>query len=93
MIFSVSVRLLQALIGRVTETLRELSTNYGRIALIEFADDVGVAEQFKPLSNEEIATLRQRAEEIKGPSLEDWKPNVETRTGMASDPFTSLAHG
>lgn len=59
----------------------------------QLEDDVRIAQQFKPFSAEEMAALRQRAAEIKGPSLEDWKRNVQTQTGMAPRPFTSLSHG
>jgi hypothetical protein len=47
----------------------------------QIEDDVRVAQQFKPLSGEEMAGLRSRAEPIKGPRLENWKRNTE-RAGL-----------
>lgn len=39
----------------------------------QLEDDVRIAQQFKPLPEEEMAALRTRADSIKGPSLEYWK--------------------
>lgn len=44
----------------------------------QLEDDVRVAQQFKPLTGEQMAALRDRAKEVKGPLLEDWKRNVES---------------
>jgi predicted aldo/keto reductase-like oxidoreductase len=41
-------------------------------------DDVRVAQQFKPLTEQQMASLRQEASKLKGPQLEDWKRNTET---------------
>jgi uncharacterized protein len=43
-------------------------------------DDVRIAQEFKPLGEEQLAALRQRVEKLKGPQLEDWKINTETAT-------------
>ena len=45
----------------------------------QLEDDVRFAQQFKPLSAEEMDPLRQRAKEIAGPHLEDWKRNTQDR--------------
>jgi predicted aldo/keto reductase-like oxidoreductase len=61
----------------------------------QLEDDVRIAQQFKPLAAEEMDALRRRAEEIKGPSLEDWKRNIKDRAG-GSSPLHSdsrLRHG
>jgi len=48
----------------------------------QLEDDVRVAQQFKPLTAEEMDPLRQRAKEIAGPYLEDWKRNTQARSGV-----------
>jgi predicted aldo/keto reductase-like oxidoreductase len=50
----------------------------------QLEDDVRIAQQFKPLVAEEMDALRRRAEEIKGPSLEDWKRNIKDRASESS---------
>ncbi|MGH9835683.1 MAG: aldo/keto reductase [Blastocatellia bacterium] len=45
----------------------------------QLEDDARVAQSFKPLGDRQMAALRQRAERIKGPLLEDWKKNVESK--------------
>jgi predicted aldo/keto reductase-like oxidoreductase len=54
-------------------------TAIGCTTIGQLEDDVRFAQQFKPLEAEEMNALRQRAEGIKGPYLEDWKRNVEGR--------------
>ena len=44
-------------------------------------DDVRIAQEFKPLTPEQLATLRERAVKMAGPQLEDWK--INTQTGAA----------
>ncbi len=48
----------------------------GATTIGQLEDDVRIAQQFKPLSNEEMDRLRQRASKIAGPALEDWKRRV-----------------
>ncbi len=48
----------------------------------QLEDDVRVAQQFKQLSAEEMNPLRQRAQDIAGPSLEDWKRNTQSRGSL-----------
>ncbi len=43
----------------------------------QIEDDVRIAQQFKPMSQEQLAEVRQKAEKFKGPQLEDWKRNTE----------------
>jgi hypothetical protein len=40
-------------------------------------DDVRIAKEFEPLSDTMMSSLRQRADKLKGPDLEDWKRNTE----------------
>jgi uncharacterized protein len=54
-------------------------------------DDIRIAREFKPLAEKELAAIRSRAAEIKGPSLEDWKRNLEVRAGF--DPRPAYAGG
>jgi hypothetical protein len=58
-------------------------------------DDVRIAQQFKPLAEEEMDALRRRAEEIKGPSLEDWKRNIKDKARGSSvlHSASRLRHG
>jgi predicted aldo/keto reductase-like oxidoreductase len=44
----------------------------------QIEDDVRIAQQFKPLSEDQMALLRERGAKLKGPQLEDWKINTET---------------
>jgi predicted aldo/keto reductase-like oxidoreductase len=46
-------------------------------------DDVRIAQQFKPLNDQQMASLRQEASKLKGPQFEDWKRNTETATAGA----------
>jgi len=43
----------------------------------QLEDDVRIAKEFTPLSDTMMTALRQRADRIKGPDLEDWKRNTE----------------
>lgn len=52
-----------------------LSVGCTTIGQIE--DDVRIAQQFNPLSEEQLAQIRQKAAEFKGPQLENWKINTE----------------
>jgi predicted aldo/keto reductase-like oxidoreductase len=44
----------------------------------QIEDDVRIAQQFKPLAEEQLAEIRERAAKFKGPQTEDWKRNTET---------------
>jgi uncharacterized protein len=43
----------------------------------QIEDDVRIAQQFKPMNQQQLAELREKAEKFKGPLLEDWKRNTE----------------
>jgi predicted aldo/keto reductase-like oxidoreductase len=62
-------------------------TAIGCTTIGQLEDDVRFAQQFKPLSPGEMNALRQRAGNIKGPRLEDWKRNIqdEERKSPASE--------
>jgi aryl-alcohol dehydrogenase-like predicted oxidoreductase len=53
----------------------------------QLEDDVRIAQHFKPLTGEQMAALRERAKEVKGPLLEDWKRNVESAQ-LRTRPYT-----
>jgi predicted aldo/keto reductase-like oxidoreductase len=44
----------------------------------QLEDDVRIAQQFKPLSNDQMAKLREKGAQFKGPQVEDWKLNLHT---------------
>jgi predicted aldo/keto reductase-like oxidoreductase len=50
----------------------------------QIEDDVRIAQQFKPLGEEQLAQIREKAAKFKGPQLEDWKTNPET---AAASPY------
>jgi predicted aldo/keto reductase-like oxidoreductase len=43
----------------------------------QIEDDVRIAQQFKPLSEAQLAEIREKGSKLKGPQLEDWKVNTE----------------
>jgi predicted aldo/keto reductase-like oxidoreductase len=49
----------------------------GCTTLGQIEDDVRIAQQFQPLSEEQLTQIRTKAEKFKGPQLEDWKLNTE----------------
>jgi len=67
----------------------------GCTSIGQLEDDVRIAQQFKPFTPEEMDSLRKRAEEIKGPGLEDWKRNIkEPATASAAfHPVSRQRHG
>jgi predicted aldo/keto reductase-like oxidoreductase len=46
----------------------------------QIEDDVRIAQRFKPLGEEQMAELREKAARLKGPQLEEWKLNTQTAT-------------
>jgi len=44
----------------------------------QIEDDVRIAREFKPLTEEQLAGIRKRAKQLAGPGLEDWKRNTQT---------------
>ena len=61
-------------------------TTVGCTTLGQLEDDVRIAREFSPYSPQQMASLRRRAQGIKGPGLEDWKRDVEVRVGMGPSP-------
>lgn len=61
-------------------------TAIGCTTIGQLEDDVRIAQAFKPYSAEQLVALRERAKSIKGPSLEDWKRNVEGQVAMINRP-------
>jgi len=61
-------------------------TAIGCTTIGQLEDDVRIAKEFKPFSEEKMAALRQRAKDIKGPLLEDWKRNVEPQVALLNRP-------
>lgn len=61
-------------------------TAIGCTTIGQLEDDVRVAQRFKPFNGEQMAALRARAERIKGPMLEDWKKNIETKVSRLERP-------
>lgn len=59
----------------------------------QLEDDVRFAQQFKPLAAEEMSALRLRAENLKGPQLEDWKRNTEKAGGPSVPESGAGLHG
>jgi uncharacterized protein len=68
-------------------------TAIGCTTIGQLEDDVRFAQQLKPLAGEEMDALRKRAEGIKGPYLEDWKRNTESRAGTTITAGGDLRHG
>jgi len=44
----------------------------------QLEDDVRIARQLKPYSEQKMADLRERGQPLSGPDLEDWKRNTQT---------------
>ncbi len=61
-------------------------TAIGCTTIGQLEDDVRIAQQFKPLSPDEMENLRKRAQRIAGPHLEDWKRDIESRAGRCPSP-------
>jgi predicted aldo/keto reductase-like oxidoreductase len=50
----------------------------GATTIGQIEDDVRIAQQFKPYTEAELAQLRERAQPLSGPQLEDWKRDLHT---------------
>jgi predicted aldo/keto reductase-like oxidoreductase len=57
-------------------------TAIGCTTIGQLEDDVRIAQSLKPLDETQLSALRKRAENIKGPMLEDWKKNTDPKTAM-----------
>jgi uncharacterized protein len=49
----------------------------------QIEDDVRIAQQFKPMPEQQMAQLRQRAGKLAGPRLENWKRDVDRQTSVS----------
>jgi predicted aldo/keto reductase-like oxidoreductase len=61
-------------------------TALGCTTIAQLEEDVRVAQSFEPLTSAQKIALRQRAEPLKGPTLEAWKKNTATRVGLIDRP-------
>lgn len=61
-------------------------TAIGCTTIGQLEDDVRVVQSFTPLNQDQVAALQKRAQGIKGPLLEDWKKNTETRISLDQRP-------
>ncbi len=59
-------------------------TAVGCTTIGQLEDNIRITQQFKPLVESQMAALRNRAESIKGPQLEDWKRNIDARVGLST---------
>ena len=66
-------------------------TAIGSTTLGQLEDDVRIAQEFKPLSDDEMEALRNRARRIAGPHLEDWKRDTRSQAGRPAP--ARVAHG
>jgi len=57
-------------------------TAIGCTTIGQLEDDVRVAQQFRPYGAEQMTALRERAKEMAGPQLENWKRNRDARAGI-----------
>ena len=48
----------------------------------QIEDDVRIAQQFKPMSQEQMAQVRERAVNLAGPRLENWKRDVKKQASV-----------
>lgn len=61
-------------------------TALGCTSIAQLEEDVRAACQLQPVPAARRVALHQRAERLKGPKLENWKKNTETRVGLAARP-------
>lgn len=61
-------------------------TALGCTAIGQLEEDVRVARNFQPISVAQRTTLHQRAERLRGPKLESWKKNTDTRVSLIPRP-------
>jgi uncharacterized protein len=62
-------------------------TAIGCTTIGQLEDDVRTAQSLKPLNEAQLSSLRKRAENIKGPMLEDWKKNTDAKTAMVRSEY------
>ena len=62
----------------------------GCTTLGQIEDDVRIAKQFTPLTEEQLAQIREKGAKFKGPQLENWKIDTERASaGLYQDGFYS----
>jgi aryl-alcohol dehydrogenase-like predicted oxidoreductase len=61
-------------------------TALGCTTVGQLEEDVRVAKAFQPITAEQRLALTQRAERLKGPKLENWKKNTESRVSLVGRP-------
>lgn len=61
-------------------------TAVGCTTLGQLEDNVRIVQSLEPLGDEQMTALRSRAEPLKGPRLENWKDDVETKVGQLTRP-------
>jgi len=61
-------------------------TAIGCTTVGQLEDDVRVAKSFQQLTGQQLTALRERADRIKGPLLEDWKRNTGAKTAALRRP-------
>ncbi len=61
-------------------------TAIGCTTIAQLEEDVRVARSLQPLDAAGRLALTQRAGDLKGPKLENWKKNTETRVGLTTRP-------
>ncbi|MGD0012300.1 MAG: aldo/keto reductase [Terriglobia bacterium] len=57
----------------------------------QIEDDVRIAQHFKPLTEVQLAQIRQVGAKLKGPQLEDWKRNIQDKAGTRTE--SRIQHG
>ena len=62
----------------------------GCTTLGQLEDDVRIAREFKSFGQEQMAELREQAEKLAGPELEDWKRDINSAQVISS---TEHLHG
>jgi aryl-alcohol dehydrogenase-like predicted oxidoreductase len=60
-------------------------TAIGCTTIGQLEDDVRIAQSLEQYDDDRMAELREKAEPLKGPRLEDWKDDVETKVGQLDD--------
>lgn len=57
----------------------------------QIEDDVRIAQQFQPLTEERLAQIREEGAKLKGPHLEDWKKNILDKAATPAE--SRVQHG
>ncbi|MFN7937291.1 MAG: aldo/keto reductase [Bryobacteraceae bacterium] len=57
-------------------------TAIGCTTIGQLEDDIRIAREFRPFSGEEMAAVRRKVARAAGPTLEDWKRNVQQAASL-----------